>query len=470
VPVDIVSRYVLAKSFQASAFVGRHEVSLETDSCESYEKLHRPGSPSTESSLSQSDSAAPRTQAIFSAAWDCESPSRACFTWFDYAGAVTQVGSVLGYFSRSTAFLGLMIATRILPSMRLTPRQFEELHTWLVRKPFELAIRLTNALSHDSTSMSRLQSYLDLPLLFFPFMNTEFYFQSDLIAPPHFCGERYLMSCVASAHHFASRVREAHSSANKGCTEATMDYEHSKDLSTYRVGGSNHKTKTSILWALGQPEGSFCVRAAAFFLRAVLGSCFSDIYVDLNSFNAAHRAKSTFDSACFILAPTHRSYFDFLLLSFISFALPEMHVGIPYIAAADTFQGLPFIGSWLRALGAFFVQRGRSSVDPELSRTIGCLKSRTSDAHSAIEVFIEGTRSRDRRFAPPKTGVLRCLQNSGGSYVIVPISISYERIAEQETLVRERSGGICTKMHIGSLLSWLAVRNSFCRDVSHSID
>ena len=49
----------------------------------------------------------------------------------------------------------------------------------------------------------------------------------------------------------------------------------------------------------------------------------------------------------------------------------------------------------------------------------------TGSQGCTFEVFLEGRRSRDRRFAPAKTGFLRSLVASGGRHVIVPISLRY---------------------------------------------
>eukprot|EP00752_Nemacystus_decipiens_P003513 g3241.t2 len=56
-----------------------------------------------------------------------------------------------------------------------------------------------------------------------------------------------------------------------------------------------------------------------------------------------------------------------------------------------------------------------------------------------LEVFVEGTRSRDRRFLAPKTGLIRALQGAreGATLWLVPVSISYERVPEQATLAED---------------------------------
>merc|ERR1712154_397052 len=69
-----------------------------------------------------------------------------------------------------------------------------------------------------------------------------------------------------------------------------------------------------------------------------------------------------FEKTNIILAPTHRSLLDFLVLSYMTFALPELQIDIPKIAAADDFSRLPVFG-WLSYFaGAFFIVRGKNKI------------------------------------------------------------------------------------------------------------
>jgi glycerol-3-phosphate O-acyltransferase len=74
-----------------------------------------------------------------------------------------------------------------------------------------------------------------------------------------------------------------------------------------------------------------------------------------------------------------------------------------------------------------------------------------------MEVFIEGTRSRDGRFSKPKTGVLKCLHQSGIDSLIVPVAISYEAIPEQHYMEKELVTGASLKMSTSGALQWLLV-------------
>jgi hypothetical protein len=74
-----------------------------------------------------------------------------------------------------------------------------------------------------------------------------------------------------------------------------------------------------------------------------------------------------------------------------------------------------------------------------------------------IELFIEGHRSRDRRFEQPRRGVLRSLQATGERVALLPVSISYERVPEETAFVNEALGSPAATPRLRSLLHW-AVR------------
>ena len=152
--------------------------------------------------------------------------------------------------------------------------------------------------------------------------------------------------------------------------------------------------------------------------------------------------------------------YDFLIVSFIAFALPELGLDLPYIVAAEDFHRIPVLGWLIRCAGAFFLQRGRSAVDPEVRKTVERIKTdavcgRSGDDLPSIEVFIEGTRSRDRRFVKPKTGFIRCLQETSGDLVILPITINYEAIPDQASLSADGESGSGSNLRVRSLLKWL---------------
>jgi glycerol-3-phosphate O-acyltransferase len=140
-----------------------------------------------------------------------------------------------------------------------------------------------------------------------------------------------------------------------------------------------------------------------------------------------------------VLAPSHRSYFDFLILSIVFYA---NHLVPPHIAARDNMAFGPFGFLWRRA-GAFFLRR---SFDDPLYKVV----FRTYIAHLikegfTQEFFIEGGRSRTGKTLPPRLGMLSWnvdafLSSARRDMFFVPIAISYERLVEEGAMVDELEG------------------------------
>jgi hypothetical protein len=399
---------------------------------------------------------------IHTAAWDQQSSPSAMFSWMEYGQSVVHMGSVLGIVSHPTSYMTWLVFKRVLPYLRLSLEQFELLHATLIMSPFRTTMWFLDMLNVDCSAMKKLGVFLDLPVLFFLFMNQPFAFTSELVAPPTLDGDRYMVSCATAAHIFVS---EGRSSRKENKTEPGGPFERGLCMTALSIAGRSHDSSSSdFWWALTQPRGNAIVRFAAWVLRKVLRVTCDDVTVDLTSFSESlSRWKSMDENRRILLAPTHRSFFDFLLLSFLFFAVPELQIQLPFIATADDFKRLPVIGWVIRFLGAFFVKRGRGCADPALNESFRRIFNSCSSHGTTpvLEVFIEGQRSRDRRFVEPKTGLLRWLcEDDEFDYLIIPITINYERIPELETLSAEAAGGMTAGLNLSGMLSWLKVSSS----------
>ena len=201
-------------------------------------------------------------------------------------------------------------------------------------------------------------------------------------------------------------------------------------------------------WVISRPRGRPMVRLAAWAVGKVLRRCFRQVSVDIPSFEAAVRDAPS--SAALVVVPSHRSYFDFVLCSYLFFARPDLKIPIPYIAATSEFGRIPLLGRVLRSLHAFYINRGEGREDPRVTRTVHELLREGK----SLEFFIEGTRSRSRAFLPPKRGLLRCLQSSGKTCVVLPVAFSFDRIPEERAFARELAGAPKPKMRLRPLLRW----------------
>jgi alcohol-forming fatty acyl-CoA reductase len=202
-------------------------------------------------------------------------------------------------------------------------------------------------------------------------------------------------------------------------------------------------------WALGQPEGNATQRAFAYFMRKVLRGAGVQITVDEASIKAALREVGPDDLV--VLAPSHRSYMDFLVTSLLCFAHPGLGLRLPRVAATDDFARIPIVGPVLKAAGAFYIRRGTGAPDPRLNEQLDELVR----AGHSLEFYPEGKRSRSRRFLPAKRGILRALQRTGRRTVVLPLAISYDRIAEEAGFLRELDGTARHKGGLKPLGRWL---------------
>ena len=205
---------------------------------------------------------------------------------------------------------------------------------------------------------------------------------------------------------------------------------------------------TDLRWALRQPEGNVTTRAFAYVVRKALRAGGAEITFNETEIKAALCHVRPNDLV--ILAPSHRSYLDFLVTSLLCFAHPGLGLKLPRIAATDDFARIPIIGRLLEAAGAFYIKRGVGAPDPHLTQQIAKL----IDDGQSLEFYAEGTRSRSRRFLTPKRGMLRALQQAGRPAVVLPLSISYDRIAEEEGFLRELEHGVKHKSGLTPLLKW----------------
>ncbi len=224
-----------------------------------------------------------------------------------------------------------------------------------------------------------------------------------------------------------------------------------RSLAEWPLAGRHHAGHgDDARWALGQPHGNMWIRSASWVVTKVLRRSVERVTVDLPSFEAARAA--AVPGSALVIVPNHRSYLDFVLMSYLAFARPDLGIPIPHIAATMEFGRIPVLGRVLAAMHAFYLRRGTGREDPELTSRVHALirQGRT------LEFFVEGQRSRSRQFLPPKRGLLRCLQATGTPCTLLPVALTYDRVPEESAFAAELAGGPKPRMRIGSLVSWVA--------------
>ena len=152
-----------------------------------------------------------------------------------------------------------------------------------------------------------------------------------------------------------------------------------------------------------------------------------------------------------VLVPSHRSYFDFLILSWLFYA---NHMVPPHIAARDNMGFGPF-GFLFRRAGAFFLRR--SFEDPLYKEVFRRYVGYLVREGFTQEFFIEGGRSRTGKSLAPRLGMLSWnieafIASGRRDLFFVPVAITYERLVEESSMVDELEGGAKQKESVLALV------------------
>jgi glycerol-3-phosphate O-acyltransferase len=173
-------------------------------------------------------------------------------------------------------------------------------------------------------------------------------------------------------------------------------------------------------------------------VRWMLDNMFEGVDFNQEGFNAVRRASR---NGPLILIPCHKSHVDYLVISYL---MHHNNLPCPHTFAGANLAFWP-MGPVFRRVGAFFVRRsftGAVFYAKVFSEYIHMLLGQGFN----IEVFIEGTRSRNGKLLLPKLGMLSILltaiQNGACRHVtFVPIYIGYDRVPEVGAYLQEAEGG-----------------------------
>jgi len=166
-------------------------------------------------------------------------------------------------------------------------------------------------------------------------------------------------------------------------------------------------------------------------LRLLLDLITSRIYSGVEFSSAdVERIREAARNGTVLLLPSHRSHFDYLLLSWLLY-----HQGMmpPHIAAGANLSFWP-LGTIFRRCGAFFIRRSFSG--DQLYSTLVSQYLRTLIAEGyAQEFFLEGGRSRTGKMLAGKIGLLSIYVEAMADRVVsdiqvVPVYIAYEKVVE----------------------------------------
>lgn len=142
-----------------------------------------------------------------------------------------------------------------------------------------------------------------------------------------------------------------------------------------------------------------------------------------------------------VLIPSHRSYFDFLILSWLFY---QRHLAPPLVAAGANLGFFP-LGPTFRRAGAFFLRRSFDGDQLYTAVFRSYIQLLIKDG-ATQEFFIEGTRSRTGKTLQPRMGLLSMVLDAFRRGVrrdvyVIPIGFTYERLVEETSMTDMKRGG-----------------------------
>ncbi|OMJ82851.1 hypothetical protein SteCoe_16318 [Stentor coeruleus] len=182
------------------------------------------------------------------------------------------------------------------------------------------------------------------------------------------------------------------------------------------------------------------VRMFAWGLRKFWRAIYEKVVVNHNQLNEMAKIINN-SNVPLVILPSHRSYIDFLIVSYLFFSFG---IKMPYIAAAEDFLEILLINKLFKYSGAFYIKRGKGANSLYTAILTEYVQQLLKD-QQVVEFFIEGTRTRSGKTAPPKVGLLSMCaetyyQGTVSDVKFLPITINYDRVLEGETFPLELLG------------------------------
>ena len=193
-------------------------------------------------------------------------------------------------------------------------------------------------------------------------------------------------------------------------------------------------------------------------LRPIMKGLFARLYesleIDEDGLGRVKRAAAT---APVIICPSHKSYVDFLVISWL---LYENGMMAPHIAAGINLSFWP-AGPLFRRGGAFFIRR-QVKGDRVYAAVLRAFVKQLLRDKFPQEFYIEGGRSRTGKLLFPKMGLVSMevdawLDGAAEDVLFVPVSIDYEKLIEASAYMQELSGGEKKKENLRGLLGSFSV-------------
>jgi len=144
------------------------------------------------------------------------------------------------------------------------------------------------------------------------------------------------------------------------------------------------------------------IRGLAYLFKKIWRQIYDSISLNVGGVEAIRGLLGQGKGTAVVFMPTHRSYVDFLMMSYLCF---DSNLPVPHICAREDFLNMSFVSQLLRQSGAYFIKNGVKE-DPLYAAVFATYTQHLMLEGQPIEFFLEGTRSRSGKQLPPKLGML----------------------------------------------------------------
>lgn len=141
-----------------------------------------------------------------------------------------------------------------------------------------------------------------------------------------------------------------------------------------------------------------------------------------------------------LFLPSHKSHLDYMIVHIMCIRMME---SVPTVIAGENLN-VKFFGNVLATVGAAYIKRNWFNYTDILMNNYSNFFKFILRKRINIELFIEGGRSRDGKLLIPKFGILKLIFDNVVKEqvptVALPLSISYEKIYEFDSITNELIG------------------------------
>lgn len=136
-----------------------------------------------------------------------------------------------------------------------------------------------------------------------------------------------------------------------------------------------------------------------------------------------------------MLLPTHRSYLDFLLISYVFFVY---NLRLPNFVADEAILQAKVLPYLIRSCGAFFFQKKPYQQSNLYKVLFDKYLEHLLRQGNTVEFFIEDNRSRTGKILSPRFDMLTIvidavIYGKVSDVCLVPMTVNYEKVLEGDT-------------------------------------